>query len=135
MHGENENICILIWFPWARGCCVHVFLVYICINRGPHAPPRNFGPGKLSATETDFELFKLKTYRCDCEIKPGTALQLFLSEKKYNIFGEERMLASKQDFSVLLWIRTSQIAEEKKNSRREKRHEQNRIENEEKVEN
>ena len=29
----------------------------------------------------------------------------------------------------LLWIRTSRIAEEKKNSTREKRHEQNRIEN------
>ena len=27
MHGENENICILISFPWARGCCVHIFLV------------------------------------------------------------------------------------------------------------
>ena len=30
VHGENENIiCILISFPWARGCCVHVFLVGI----------------------------------------------------------------------------------------------------------
>ena len=27
MHEENENICILISFPWARGCCVHVFVV------------------------------------------------------------------------------------------------------------
>ena len=26
-----------------------------------------------------------------CEIKPETALQLFFSEKKYNVFGEERM--------------------------------------------
>ena len=26
--GENENISILISFPWVRGCCVHVFLVY-----------------------------------------------------------------------------------------------------------
>ena len=25
----NANICILKSFPWARGCCVHVFLVYI----------------------------------------------------------------------------------------------------------
>ena len=27
--GENENICILKSFPWARGCCIHVFLVYM----------------------------------------------------------------------------------------------------------
>ena len=73
----------------------------------------------------------------------------FFFEKRYNIFGEEKtqawkqaftawkqdFTAWKQDFTVLLWIRTSQIAEEKKNSRREKRHEQNRIENDEKVEN
>ena len=25
--GENANIWILKSFPWARGCCVHVFLV------------------------------------------------------------------------------------------------------------
>ena len=56
-------------------------------------------------------------------------------EKKYNIFGEEKTWAWKQDFTVLLRLRTSRIAEEKKNSRREKRHEQNRIENDEKVEN
>ena len=35
-------------------------------------------------------IFKLKTYRCACEIKPETALQLFFFEKKYNIFGEEK---------------------------------------------
>ena len=27
--GGNANICILKSFPWARGCCVHVFLVLI----------------------------------------------------------------------------------------------------------
>ena len=35
-------------------------------------------------------IFKLKTYRCACEIKPETALQLFFFEKKYNIFWEEK---------------------------------------------
>ena len=25
---ENANICILILFAWARGYCIHVFLVY-----------------------------------------------------------------------------------------------------------
>ena len=29
--GENANICILESFPWARGCCVHVFLVTVLI--------------------------------------------------------------------------------------------------------
>ena len=29
VHQENANICILKSFPWARGCCIHVFLVYM----------------------------------------------------------------------------------------------------------
>ena len=29
--GGNANIGILKSFPWARGCCVHVFLVVIVI--------------------------------------------------------------------------------------------------------
>ena len=39
-------------------------------------------------------IFKLKTYRCACEIKPETALQLFFSKRNI-IFGGKKQRENK----------------------------------------
>ena len=80
-------------------------------------------------------IFKLKTYRCACEIKPETAyITAFFFRKEIWYFWGTNNLKTRLH-CITMAKRTSRIAEEKKNSRREKRHQQNRIENDEKVEN
>ena len=35
-------------------------------------------------------IFKLKTYRCACEIKPETALRLFFSKRNITFLGKKK---------------------------------------------